>query len=146
MACTGRMAVNLTVHGVRSVCSGIAVPQRHHVGLRGDGPYAPKKLLRSSASKRCAPFHKTCLLQGEHRIVTFQHQRVLACNSLNHCRSKTFNKGSLLRWTSTEHRKQKDIQLSASRCTWPSLLEPASLHNCKERVSQALTNAYETFC
>ena len=147
MACTGRMAVDLAVHGVRSVCSGIAVPQRHQAGLRGDGPYAPKKLLRSSASKQCAPFHKTCLLQGERRIVTVQHQRVLARNSLSHCRSKTFNKGfSLLRWTSTEHREQKDIQLSASRCTWSSFLEPASLHNCKERVKRALIIANETFC
>jgi len=125
--CIGRMAVGLAVHGVRSVCSGIAVPQRHQAGLPGDGPYAPKELLRSSASKHCAPFHKTCLSQGERRIVTVQHQPVLARNSLNHCRSKTINKGfSLLRWTSTKHRKQKDIQLSASRCTCSSSLEPAS--------------------
>lgn len=61
------MAVGLAVHGVRSVCSGIAVPQRHQSGLRGDGPYAPKKLLRSSASKQCAPLHKACLLQGQRR-------------------------------------------------------------------------------
>lgn len=127
MPCIGRMAVGLAVHGVRSVCSGIAVPQRHQAGLRGDGPSAPKELLRSSASKHCAPFHKTCLSQGERRIATVQHQRVLDRKSLNYCRSKMFNKGlSLFRWTSTEPREQKDIQLSASRCTCSSSLEPAS--------------------
>ncbi len=147
MACTDRMAVGLAVHGVRSVCSGVAVPQRHQAGLRGDGPFAPKELLRSSASKQCAPFHKTCLSQGERRIVTVQHQRVLARNSLKHCRSKTFNKGfSLLRWPSTEHREQKDIQLSASRCTCSSSVEPASVHDYKERVRLALTIANATFC
>ncbi|DBB06415.1 TPA: hypothetical protein ACH3X1_011975 [Trebouxia sp. C0004] len=61
------MAVGLAVHGVRSVCNGITVPQRHQADLRGDGLYAPKELLRSSASRQCGPFHKTCLSQGQRR-------------------------------------------------------------------------------
>jgi len=144
VACTGRMAVGLAVHGLRSVCSGIAVPQRHPAALRGDGPYAPKELLRSSVSKQCATFRQTCLSQGERRIATVQHQRVLDRKSLNYCRSKMFNKGlSLFRWTSTEPREQKDIQLSASRCMSSSSAEPASLHGCKERVKLALIIANE---
>lgn len=130
MACTGRMAVGLAVHGLRSVCSGIAVPQRPSASLRRDGAYAPKELLRSSVSKQYAAFRNTCFSQGERKIATVQHQRMLARNSLNYCRSKMFNKGlSLLRWTSTEPREQKDIQLSASRCMSSSSAQPASLHD-----------------